>query len=252
MAAAAVAREDFSEVQRAGVAELMNLFAATEAIGDDDGGGSGGADGGQQTVLRDGFRDFEFVGFKPKRTGHAAATRLDGFDDGAGALEECDFAGGSAEDGFVVAVAVDEDVRASETGGREVRRVRGEPVGEEPDLLAELLRVGIFGEDFEELVFEDAGAAGLKKDEGQAGANLRRHAGKDLREITARGVEQAEVVKRTAAADVAAWDFDAEAGFSEDLFRGGEGLRMVVVVPGVGPQHHLRWGGLRFAPIIRR
>ena len=45
-AAAAVARENFSEVQGLIVAELMNLFAATEAVGDDDGGGSSGTDGG--------------------------------------------------------------------------------------------------------------------------------------------------------------------------------------------------------------
>ena len=235
MTAAAVARENLSEVQRARVAELTDLLAATEAVGDDDGGGSGGTDGGQQAIFCDGFGDFEFVGFKAKGSGHAATSGLDRFDDGAGALEERDFAGGSAEDGFVMAVAVDEDVCAGEAGGRKVRRVLREPVGEEPDLLAELLRVGIFGEDFEELIFEDAGAAWLKKDEGQTGADLRGHAGKDLREIAAGGVEEAEVVERAAAADVAARDLDAEASFGEDLLGGGEGLRMVVVVPGVGP-----------------
>ena len=55
MAAAAVAREHLSEVRRLRVAELTNLFAATEAVGDDDSGGSGGADGRQQAVFGDGF-----------------------------------------------------------------------------------------------------------------------------------------------------------------------------------------------------
>ena len=54
-AAAAVAGEDFSEVQGLSVAELMNLLAATEAVGDDNSGGSGGADGRQQAVFGDGF-----------------------------------------------------------------------------------------------------------------------------------------------------------------------------------------------------
>ena len=60
-AAAAVAGEDFSEVQHLRVAELMNLLAATEAVGYDDGGGSGGTDGRQQAVFRDGFGDFKLV-----------------------------------------------------------------------------------------------------------------------------------------------------------------------------------------------
>ena len=55
MTAAAVARENLSEVQRARVAELTDLLAATEAVGDDDGGGGGGADSGQQAVFGDGF-----------------------------------------------------------------------------------------------------------------------------------------------------------------------------------------------------
>ena len=55
VAAAAVARENLSEVQRLRMAELMNLLAAIEAVGYDDGGGSGGADGRQQAVFRDGF-----------------------------------------------------------------------------------------------------------------------------------------------------------------------------------------------------
>ena len=55
MAAAAVARENFSEVKGFGMGELVNLLAATEAVGYDDGGGSGGADGRQQAVFGDGF-----------------------------------------------------------------------------------------------------------------------------------------------------------------------------------------------------
>ena len=113
-AAAAGARQDFSEVEGLDVGELIDLLAATEAVGDDDGGGAGGLDGGKQAVVGDGPRDLEFVGFEAEGAGHAAAAGLDGLDRGAGLAEERDFAGRAAEDGFVMAVAVKENVRALE------------------------------------------------------------------------------------------------------------------------------------------
>ena len=61
-----------------------------------------------------------------------------------------------------------------------------------------------------------------------------------LREIGAGGAEQAEVVERTAAADVPFGNFNLEAGLREDSFGGCECLRMVVVVPGVGPEQDRR------------
>jgi hypothetical protein len=95
----------------------MDLLAATEAVGNDDGGWSGGVYGGEQVEVGNGFGDFEFLGLEAKGTGHAAAGGVDEFDGGAGFAEECDLAGGSAEDSFVVAVAMNEDLRALKTAG---------------------------------------------------------------------------------------------------------------------------------------
>ena len=158
--------------------------------------------------------------------------------------QERDFAARAAEDRLVMAVAVDKNVRAVKTARDEAGRAGGEKVGKKPDLLAHAFGAGIAGEKFEELVLEYAGATGLEKNKGQAGIDLRSHAAENLREIGARRPEQAEVVERTAAADVTARGFYAEAGEGENGFRSLKRLRMVVVVPGVGPQEHLRCGSL--------
>ena len=100
---------------------------------------------------------------------------------------------------------------------------------------------GIVGEKFEELVFEDAGAAWLEKDERQAGVDLRSHAVEDVGEI---GAGAAAGRNRRAAGRSRCGRCGLstlKAGAGEDRFGGGEGLRMVVVVPGVGPQEHLLW-----------
>ena len=107
-------------------------------------------------------------------------------------------------------------------------------------MLAQALRAGIVGEEFEKFVFEDAGATWFKKDEGQAGLDLRRHAIEHAGEVGAGGAEQAEVIKRTATADVPFGNFNLEAGLGEDGFGGCECLRMVVVVPGIRPENDRR------------
>ena len=78
-----------------------------------------------------------------------------------------------------MAVAVNQNVRARKLAGGKLGRVGGEPVGEQPDLLAERCRARIVGEQLEQFILEDAGATWLKKDEGQAGIDLRRHAVED-------------------------------------------------------------------------
>ena len=117
-------------------------------------------------------------------------------------------------------MAVNENLSARERAGGKFRRVIGEPVGigepvrigkpvsEEKDLLAEALGAGIVGEQFRQLVFEDAGATRLKKDEWNPRLNLRRHAVENAREIGPSGVEKAEVVEWAAAADVSAGNLD--------------------------------------------
>ena len=77
--------------------------------------GSGGLDGREQALVGDGLRDFEFIGLKAEGAGHAAAAGLDEFDRGAGLAEQRDFAGRATEDRLVMAVAVEENVRAVKT-----------------------------------------------------------------------------------------------------------------------------------------
>ena len=253
-AAATGACQNFSEVEGPDVGELIDLLAATEAIGDDDGGWGGGLESGKQAIVRDGLRDLEFIGFEAEGAGHAAASGLDGLDRCAGLAEERDFAGRAAEDGFVMAVAVQQNVRALEAPrdeiGREIRRLGGEEIGEKPDLPAQALRAGVVGKEFQQFVFEDAGAAWLEEDERQASLDLRSHAAENFGEIGAGGREKAEVVERAAAADVALRGFNLKAGLGEDGFCRGERLRVVVVVPGVGPEENFssggRWGFVGF------
>ena len=64
----------------------------------------------------------------------------------------------------------------------------------------------------------------------------------DFFEVGAGLLEEAKVVERAAAADVVAGDFGGESSGLEDLSGGGEGLRVVVVVPGIGPEQHAARG----------
>jgi hypothetical protein len=89
------------------MSELVDLLAATEAVGDDDRGWPRGSNRREQALIRDGLRDLEFAGLKTKGPGHAAAAGLDEFDRGAGLAEKCYFIARAAEDRFVMAVAVD-------------------------------------------------------------------------------------------------------------------------------------------------
>lgn len=141
------AGQRFGEVHRVFVTELGDLLAAAETVGDDESVGIGRLDGGQQTVVGDGFGDFVLVALEAEGSGHAAAAGLNGFDDGTGVAQEGDFVRGSAEDRFVMAVAVDEDALAQESAGGAVGSVLGEKIGEKPDLIVHALRARIVGKE---------------------------------------------------------------------------------------------------------
>jgi hypothetical protein len=222
------------------VAELINLFAATEAVGNEDGHGSRGLHCRQQAVVGDGLGHFKFVRFKSKRTCHAATAGLDGLDDGARTLEQRDLARRTSEDSLVMTVAVQQDMRTLKPAGNPVRSLGCEPVGKEPYLFIHSLRARVVREELEKLILEYAGATRLEKDERHSRFDLRRHAVENFGEIRTSLIEQAEIIKWTAAADVALRRFDLEAGFHQHRFGGGEGLRMVIVVPGIRPEHDLR------------
>ncbi len=186
-------------------------------------------------MIGNSLRDLKFASFKAERTGHSAAAGLDEFDIGSGLTKQRDFAGRAAEDGFVMAVAVNENLSARETAGGKFGRMIGEPVGEEKDLLAKTLGTRIVGEQFRQLIFKDAGATRFKKDERSTRLNLQRHAIENAREIGPSGVEKTEVVEWAAAADVSARNLDLKSCLTQYCLGGRERLRMVVVVPGVGP-----------------
>src|ERR1700722_3345798 len=97
---------------------------------------------------------------------------------------------------------IGEPVRIEEPVGIE------DPIGEEKDLSAEALGIGVVGEQFRQLIFEDAGAARLKKDKRNPRLNLRCHAVENAREIGPSRIEKTEVVKGAAAADVSSRNLD--------------------------------------------
>jgi hypothetical protein len=137
----AIPGQHFCEVACFAVAELCDLLAATEAVGDDEGFRTGGVDCGQQTVVGDGFRDLEFIGFEAEGSGHSAAAGLDLLDGSSGLAKERNFARRAAKDSFVVAVAVKKNLRSGEAAGGETGSICREKVGQQPDLLAEALGV---------------------------------------------------------------------------------------------------------------
>ena len=103
-------------------------------------------------------------------------------------------------------------------------------------MFAKTLCAVVVREEIHQFVAEDAGAAGLKEDKEQAGVDLRSKPDQNLAEIGASLLQESEVVERTAAADVMARDFDDETC-------GVQGLRMVVVVPRVGPEQYAALSG---------
>ena len=102
----------FGEMEGLARGQLRDLLAATETVGEDDGGRARGLNGGQQALVGDDFGDFKFAGFEAEGACHPAAADLDGLDFGASLAQQSDFADRAAEDGLVMAVAVNQDVRA--------------------------------------------------------------------------------------------------------------------------------------------
>jgi len=130
--------QDFRKMHGAAGCILGDLFAAAEAVGDEDCFPRCTADGREENAFTNGLGDFEFFTLEAEGAGHAAAAGVEEGDGGAGAAEEVDF-GGYFEDGFVVAVAVDEEAAAGKVGRLEMGRVADEEFAEEEGLGAEAL-----------------------------------------------------------------------------------------------------------------
>ena len=94
------------------------------------------------------LRDFEFAGFEAEGAGHSAAAGLDGFDRGTGLAQESDFAGRAAEDGLVMTVAVNQDVRALKPAGSKVRRTSASQSARSQTCSLRRLARRIVGEEF--------------------------------------------------------------------------------------------------------
>ncbi len=142
----------------------------------------------------------------------------------------------TAEDRLVMAVAVDQDVRADQPAGGKSGSLRGQPVGQQPDVLAEsrLARASL-GNSSSSSSLKTLAQLGSRKMNGRPASICGSHAVENLGQIGARRAQQAEIVERPAAADVALRNFNGKAGLGQNGFRGRQGLRVVVVVPGVRP-----------------
>jgi len=66
--------DDFGYVQGVAVGALGNLFAATEAVGDDEPVGRSAADSGEEFEFADGHGDVVLVALEAEGAGHAAAS----------------------------------------------------------------------------------------------------------------------------------------------------------------------------------
>ena len=141
------------------------------------------------------------------------AAGVEQIDRGAGGLEELDLVFHGHER-LLMTMPVDDDAAAGERWGSPAVGGTAEHLAEHDGLLAEELGAFVAGKEVDELVAEDAGAARLEHDDGDAGSNLGLELVKDIEQITAGLVEEAEVVEWTAAAYVFARDFHPVAGGS--------------------------------------
>ena len=115
--------------------ELLDLLAATKTIRHHDRGRPCRLDCRQQSLVGNGLRNLKLAGFKSEGPSHPAAACLDELDLRPCLAQQRDFAGRSAKDGLVMAVAVDEDMRAFQPAACKIRCLRGEKVRQKPSIL---------------------------------------------------------------------------------------------------------------------
>jgi hypothetical protein len=111
------------------VTELIDLLAATESVRNKDGCGCGRVHGWQKSKIRNGFGDFELVSLKPERARHAATCGVDLFHHRTRLAQECDFTGRPAKHSLVVAMTVQQHLRALKPASNPFRRICRQPIG---------------------------------------------------------------------------------------------------------------------------
>jgi hypothetical protein len=122
---AAGASKNLGEMEGLHVSKLIDLLAATEAVGNYDRSWPGGLNGREQFLLGDDTRDLEFIAFEAEWTSHAATPCLDVFNRCAGLAEDCDFAHRTAENCFVMTVTMNENLSALEAARAEAGSLGG-------------------------------------------------------------------------------------------------------------------------------
>src|ERR1700728_3216124 len=125
-----VAGKNFSEVESPAAGQLRDLLTAAEPVGDGDCGRAGGLHGGKQALGRDCLGYLNFPCLKANWPRHSATASLNEIDRCSGRAEKRDFARGTAKNGLVMAVTVDQDVCSHEAAGGKLRCALREPVGQ--------------------------------------------------------------------------------------------------------------------------
>ena len=187
---------------------MRNLFAATEAVGNDERIRVSVADCGKKNAFPDRLRKGVFIFLKAEGTGHAATAGVRGDQVGTHFAEERFFVI-HLHDCFVMAMAVEQHFSS------EARRLKGrgvalEEFAEEECLAAEAICARVIGKQVAQFVAKNGGATGLEDDDGDAGINLRAEGGQDALQVLLGFVEHAEIVKGAAAAKMLAGDADVE------------------------------------------
>ena len=200
-------------MQRTAVCQLGDLFAATEAVGEDEAIFWRVADGGEEFEFADGLRDFVFVVEEAEGAGHAAAAGGGRVEVDAEAAQE-GFFGGHLHQGFVMAVAVDEGLSVQ---AGELHVVTFQELAEQECLLRKRAGAFVAGEEVAEFVAEDGYATWLETDDRDSGGDFGFEGVQDFLQQGFRAIEESEVVEGTATAESGAGDLDAEAGVFEDF-----------------------------------
>ena len=221
-------------MERTDAGVLYDLFAAAEAVTDDDRLGGGFTDGWQKDALCELLRQVELVLFEAEWAGHAATAGVEKFNVRPGGAKESHFVG-HAHGRAMMAMAMD-DYLGIELWSPIRWSVFYKKFAKKERLSAELESAWIVRQQIGEFIAEDAGAAWFEDDDRGSVLQLRSQYVEDLEEVLLRGVEHAEVVEWTAATEMLLGEMDAETCVGEDLVCGTHGGGMEVVVEGVGPE----------------
>src|SRR5216684_3483107 len=116
-------------------------------------------------------------------------------------------------------------------------------LAEQESLLPQAKGAWIFRKQVAQFVAKDRSTAWFQNNDGQACVYLLRERLQDALQILFGLVQQAKVVKRTAAAKMCLWHHDVESRVRKYLQGSVAGFRLVVVVEGVRPQNHAASGG---------